>query len=141
MHANDVTRTYDGTVFSGHNGVTYEGFVDDDESILTGTLAYGGDAQGAVNAGNYAITACSGTDPASLVCTLTNVQAPQTVSATFDRITCLAFGVASGPGPVLRQLSWCDAACEPFHTPPAPGVGMSKPHGIAALLQWRWKSR
>ena len=60
VRANDATRTYDGTAFSGHNGVTFEGFVDGDTEttpgILSGTLAFGGNAQGAVNAGNYAIT-------------------------------------------------------------------------------------
>ena len=54
--ANDATQTYDGVVFSGGNGVTYSGFVNDQNaSVLGGTLVYGGNSQGAVNAGTYAI--------------------------------------------------------------------------------------
>jgi hypothetical protein len=54
--AADDSKTYDGLVYNGGNGVSYAGFVDDeDPSVLSGTLAYGGTAQGAVNAGNYTI--------------------------------------------------------------------------------------
>ncbi|WP_208948527.1 YDG domain-containing protein [Segnochrobactrum spirostomi] len=56
--ANDAAKIYDGQAFSGGNGVTYAGFVDgENASVLGGTLAYGGTAQGAVNAGTYALTA------------------------------------------------------------------------------------
>ncbi|WP_208948552.1 MBG domain-containing protein [Segnochrobactrum spirostomi] len=56
--ANNATKTYDGQAFSGGNGVTYAGFVnDEDASVLSGGLAYGGNSQGAVNAGAYALTA------------------------------------------------------------------------------------
>jgi hypothetical protein len=54
--ANDATRTYDNVAFSGGNGVTYSGFVNgENSSVLTGTIAYGGNSQGAVNAGTYTI--------------------------------------------------------------------------------------
>ena len=60
--ANNATRVYDGNAYSGGNGVTYTGFVNGEtDSVLTGTLAYGGTSQGAVNAGSYTITA-SGLD-------------------------------------------------------------------------------
>src|SRR3546814_7423155 len=53
--ANDLTRVYDGAAFTG-NGVTYDGFVNsEDESVLGGSLIYGGNALGAVNAGSYTI--------------------------------------------------------------------------------------
>lgn len=56
VSANDASKTYDGSAYSGGNGVTYSGFVNgEDESILSGALAYGGSAQGAVNPGDYAI--------------------------------------------------------------------------------------
>ena len=56
--ADGMTKTYDGHAYAGGNGVTYSGFVGgDDTSDLGGTLAYGGTAQGAVNAGTYGITA------------------------------------------------------------------------------------
>ncbi|PWR24134.1 MBG domain-containing protein, partial [Zavarzinia aquatilis] len=56
--AANAMKTYDGVAFNGGNGVTYAGFVaGEDAADLGGTLSYGGTAQGAVNAGNYTITA------------------------------------------------------------------------------------
>ncbi len=56
--ANNDSKTYDGAAYTGGNGVGYSGFVaGEDSSVLGGTLAYGGTAQGAVNAGNYTLTA------------------------------------------------------------------------------------
>jgi filamentous hemagglutinin family protein len=54
--ANGDTVTYDGTAFSGGNGVTYGGFVDGETAaVLGGTLAFVGSSQGAVDAGKYRI--------------------------------------------------------------------------------------
>ncbi|MFC4872778.1 MBG domain-containing protein [Negadavirga shengliensis] len=54
--ANDATGVYDGEPFTGGNGVSYSGFVNgEDESVLTGTLTYSGDAQGATDVGTYGI--------------------------------------------------------------------------------------
>ena len=54
--ANDAAKTYDGLAFTGGNGVTYSGLVNNEtSSVLDGTLTYGGTSQGAINAGNYAI--------------------------------------------------------------------------------------
>ncbi|TBU87070.1 MBG domain-containing protein, partial [Stutzerimonas kirkiae] len=54
--ANDAAKTYNGLAWSGGNGVTYSGFVNgENQSVLDGSLAYGGDAQGATNAGSYAL--------------------------------------------------------------------------------------
>ncbi len=50
--ANDLTKGYDATPFSGGNGVAYTGFVNGETagtSDLTGSIAYGGTSQGAVN--------------------------------------------------------------------------------------------
>ncbi len=56
--ANDDTRIYDGSVYSGGVGVMYGAFANgEDASVLGGTLVYGGTAQGARNAGTYAISA------------------------------------------------------------------------------------
>ncbi len=53
--ANDVTKTYDGVPFSA-GSVTYSGFVNGEgPSALSGTLVYGGPAQGARNPGLYSI--------------------------------------------------------------------------------------
>src|SRR5246500_2441509 len=52
----DRTQTYDGVAFSGGNGVTYNGFVNgQNASVLSGTIAYVGNSQGAANAGTYTI--------------------------------------------------------------------------------------
>ncbi|MFM2485430.1 beta strand repeat-containing protein [Celerinatantimonas yamalensis] len=56
--ANDASKTYDGQAYTGGNGVTYSGLVNNEtSSVLGGTLAYGGTSQGAINVGNYTITA------------------------------------------------------------------------------------
>jgi hypothetical protein len=56
--ANNDSKTYNGVGYSSGNGVSYAGFVNgENSSALSGTLAYGGTAQGAINAGSYAITA------------------------------------------------------------------------------------
>jgi hypothetical protein len=55
--ANNATRTYDGTAYTGGNGVAYAGFVNNEtEAVLGGTLSYEGTSQGARNAASYAIT-------------------------------------------------------------------------------------
>lgn len=47
--ANDFTKIYDGHAYYGGNGVTFNGFVNnEDSSILSGTLNYTGDSQGAI---------------------------------------------------------------------------------------------
>ena len=58
MTANNAGKTYDGQAYGGGNGVTYSGFVNGETAaVLGGTLAYGGTAQGAVNAGTYTLSA------------------------------------------------------------------------------------
>ena len=55
--ANPVCKTYDGQPYGGGNGVTYNGFLNGDTpDVLGGTLTYGGNSQGAKNAGTYTIT-------------------------------------------------------------------------------------
>lgn len=54
--ANPVCKTYDGTAYSGGNGVAYYGFVNGDTpAMVGGTLTYGGTSQGAKNVGTYTI--------------------------------------------------------------------------------------
>ncbi len=51
------SKTYNGAAYTGGNGVTYTGFVNQEtNSVLTGALVYSGSSQGAVQAGTYAIT-------------------------------------------------------------------------------------
>ncbi|MDO9365694.1 MAG: YDG domain-containing protein, partial [Methylotenera sp.] len=56
--ATDAARTYDGTNWTGGNGVSYSGFIaGEDDTALGGTLAYGGTAQSSRNAGTYTLSA------------------------------------------------------------------------------------
>jgi hypothetical protein len=57
--ANAFTKTYDGSAYHGGNGVAYSGFVNGETSSVLNTtnLGYGGNSQGAINSGNYAIVA------------------------------------------------------------------------------------
>jgi autotransporter-associated beta strand protein len=51
-----VCKTYDGQVYSGGNGVTYNGFLNGDTpAVLGGTLTYGGTWQSTKNVGTYTI--------------------------------------------------------------------------------------
>lgn len=57
VSANNDNKTYDGNAYSGGNGAGYAGFVNGETAaVLGGALAYGGNSQGAINAGSYAIT-------------------------------------------------------------------------------------
>ena len=52
-----ASKTYDGLAYSG-GSVSYSAFANGQSaSALTGTLTYGGSAQGAINAGSYTLTA------------------------------------------------------------------------------------
>jgi hypothetical protein len=54
--ANGAIKPYDGIAYSGGNGVAYSGFVAGQSAgSLSGTLAYGGTSQGAINVGSYTI--------------------------------------------------------------------------------------
>jgi hypothetical protein len=54
--ANAGSKLYDGLAYSGGNGVSYAGFVNGEGlSVLAGALAYGGNSQGAIQAGTYSI--------------------------------------------------------------------------------------
>jgi trimeric autotransporter adhesin len=55
--AKDATKVYDGGAYSLGNGLNYSGFVaSETTSVLGGSAVYGGAAQGAINAGSYALT-------------------------------------------------------------------------------------
>ena len=88
--ANNASKVYDGNAYSGGNGVSYSGFVNSETpSVLSGSVSYGGSAQGAVNAGTYAITASglsSGNYDISYVggtLTVTAVEADTTQAGTY----------------------------------------------------------
>ena len=56
--ANDDSKVYDAVAYADGNGVIYSGFVNsENDSVLGGSLVFGGDSQGATNVGDYTITA------------------------------------------------------------------------------------
>ncbi|MEI6802566.1 MAG: MBG domain-containing protein [Burkholderiales bacterium] len=55
--ASNASKTYDGHAYSGGNGVTYSGLVNNEgASVLGGTLGFAGSSQGATNVGSFTIT-------------------------------------------------------------------------------------
>lgn len=56
IKANDATKVYDGSPYSGGNGVVYTGFIAGESAAqLSGALSYSGSSQGATTAGTYVI--------------------------------------------------------------------------------------
>ena len=94
VSANDASRTYNGTNYSGVNntggaGVSYTGFVNaETATVLGGSLTYGGTAQGSRNAGIFSITAAGYTasnyDISYTAGSLTTNKANLTISAATD---------------------------------------------------------
>jgi filamentous hemagglutinin family protein len=88
--ANDFGKTYDGLAYSGGNGVTYSGLVNGETSaVLGGALTYAGTSQGAINAGNYVISAGGLT---SGNYSITYVDGSLTVNAAALTVTANDFG-------------------------------------------------
>jgi filamentous hemagglutinin family protein len=102
-NANPATTTYTGQPFSGGNGVTITGFVyGQTAAVLNGTLTYGGNSQGAINAGTYTITPGGLSSPNYAITfgnsTLTIGQAGLTVAANNDTLTYNAMPFSGGNG-------------------------------------------
>jgi hypothetical protein len=58
VSALDAIKAQDGAAYRGGRGVTYAGFVHGEtQAVLDGMLAYGGNSQGAVSPGDYALAA------------------------------------------------------------------------------------
>ena len=56
IRAQDDAKVYDGTAYTGGNGLTFNGFAaGEDVSVLQGGVVYGDSSQGAVHAGDYVI--------------------------------------------------------------------------------------
>lgn len=95
--ANNDDKVYDGLSYNGGNGVTYDGFVNEEGAeVLTGTLSYGGSAQGAIDTGNYIIIP-SGLSAANYSLEFENgslVITPATLSVVADNAI-RAFGQAN----------------------------------------------
>ncbi|MBR0803991.1 filamentous hemagglutinin N-terminal domain-containing protein [Bradyrhizobium japonicum] len=101
----NASKTYDGLAFSG-GSVAYSGFMNGETaSVLSGTLSYGGTAQGAVNAGRYSLTA-SGLSSANYAITyvdgsLTVNKAPLTIAV--NGVTKIYDGVPFSGGSAIHS--------------------------------------
>ena len=103
--ANDDSRTYDGVAYSGHNGLTYSGFKNnEDTGVFTGgSTSFGGNADGAINAGTYTIDlsgdlAAANYDISYVDGTLTVNRAALTVTANDDSRTYDGVAYSGGNG-------------------------------------------
>jgi filamentous hemagglutinin family protein len=57
VRAADLSKNHDGVPFAGGNGLIFTGFVGGQgQGVLTGSPTFGGNSQGAVNGGTFAIT-------------------------------------------------------------------------------------
>jgi filamentous hemagglutinin family protein len=101
--ANAATKTYDGLIYIGGNGVTYAGFVGGDTpASLGGTLTFVGSSQGAINAGSYVLTPAGQTSANYAITftgsTLTVNQAALTITANAAAKTYDGLGYTGGNG-------------------------------------------
>lgn len=56
ISAEDKSKVYDNSIYTGGYSVNYSGFVgNENESLLNGSLIFGGNSQSAINAGTYAV--------------------------------------------------------------------------------------
>lgn len=120
--ANNFSKVYDGFGYTGGNGLSYGTFaLGEDPTVLTGTLAFGGTSQGAINTGtysivptglissNYAISYVNGTlsisSSAANVVSFNTQTVGSTVSKTYGDAGLNASAVASSGLATLYQSS------------------------------------
>ncbi|MEP6503754.1 MAG: autotransporter-associated beta strand repeat-containing protein, partial [Betaproteobacteria bacterium] len=121
--ATDAGKTYDANAWSGGNGFTGAGYVNGDSAmLLTGTPAYGGAAQGRVDAGSAALGVgglANGAGYAIAYVDGTLVVAPKvvTVSATkvYDGSTALVGAVSLDTGIAGQTLTYTGATSSNAH--------------------------
>lgn len=108
ISASNVSKTYDGASYTGDSGVSYSSAP---TGNLVGTLAYGGSALGASNAGSYAINLSGlySNQQGYLINyvpgTLSVAQAPVSISGVraYDGTSALAASIFSLSGVVIGQ--------------------------------------
>lgn len=104
IKANNQTKTYDGTAFSGGSGVAYTGFaLNENETVLSGGLTYGGNSQGAVNAGTYTIVP-SGLTSSNYTITFQ----PGTLLITANNTNTLSFNTQTTGGTITTSYGGSD---------------------------------
>ena len=114
ISANPASKTYDGQVYAGGNGVTYSGFVPGETpAVLGGSLTYGGAAQGAKNPGSYALNAAGLTSGNYVIQYVGNLLTIEQGANTVDPIPWLLPPVKPKPFVLLTQT--LDPSSPDFH--------------------------
>ena len=123
---NDITQTYNGSAFVGGNGASYShtGF------SPTGTLSYAGTSQGAVNAGEYGITATGLTSNQQYMISYTAgtlIINPKVValsaSKVYDGLTSLDGFVSIATGVDGENLAYSGAVANDAHVLTGTSIG------------------
>ncbi|HWR28374.1 MAG TPA: filamentous hemagglutinin N-terminal domain-containing protein [Negativicutes bacterium] len=102
--ANNDSKTYSGLAYSGGNGASVSGLANGDAaSSLSGTLAYSGTSQGAINVNSYVITPSGYSNGLGYALTyadgtLTVSKAPLSVTANNDSKTYSGLAYSGGNG-------------------------------------------
>ena len=100
----NAAYVYGAPAFGGGNGVTYAGFVNGQtNTVLGGTLSYGGTSQGATNAGTYTIIPSGLTNAANTNYSISYVNGTLTISQATPVIT---IGSSLNPAGYLGSLSF-----------------------------------
>ncbi len=142
--ANDAIKFYDGTSFSGGNGVNYAGLANGETAAaLSGALSYGGTSQGAVSLGTYTIIPSGLSSPnysisyasGALVIRLTpapNAQKPNIIfifcdDFGYNDLGCNTYPSRTNPGPPPAP------APTPYSYVPAPNTAKTLTPNIDSL--------
>jgi filamentous hemagglutinin family protein len=122
----DITLTYNGSAFTGGNGVSYS----DAGYSPTGTLSYAGTSQGAVNAGEYGITAAGLISNQQYLISYTAgtlIINPKVValsaSKVYDGLTSLDGFVSIATGVGSENLAYSGAVANAAHVLTASSIG------------------
>ncbi|MGJ1286463.1 MBG domain-containing protein [Sphingobacterium spiritivorum] len=102
--ANNFSKVYDGSAYSGGNGVSYGAFaLGEDQTVLSGTLEYGGSSQGAVNTGSYGIVP-SGLSSSNYAISYVNGQ----LSISLNNVNVLTFNAQTAGSTLVKTYGDAD---------------------------------
>ncbi|MGY5254955.1 beta strand repeat-containing protein, partial [Sphingobacterium spiritivorum] len=102
--ANNFSKVYDGSAYSGGNGVSYGAFaLGEDQTVLSGTLEYGGSSQVAVNTGSYVIVP-SGLSSSNYAISYVNGQ----LSISLNNVNVLTFNAQTAGSTLVKTYGDAD---------------------------------
>ncbi|MGJ1452847.1 MBG domain-containing protein, partial [Sphingobacterium spiritivorum] len=102
--ANNFSKVYDGSAYSGGNGVSYSAFaLGEDQTVLSGTLEYGGSSQGATGTGSYVIVP-SGLSSVNYAISYVNGQ----LSISLNNVNVLTFNAQTAGSTLVKTYGDAD---------------------------------